>query len=264
MLIVGASLVFVYILGGVFLYVFQEKFIFLDGELPTGFQYAFDADYEEVNLKGEADGSLNALHFKVDNPKGLVLYFHGNQGNLTRWGKVVLDFTKFGYDVIVMDYRGYGKSSGKRSKEILLNDAELFYQYALNNYLEKDITLYGRSLGTGIASWLAGRHSPKSLILETPYYSLASVAQRFYPVYPSKLALRYNFRSYKYLQRADCPIYIFHGTEDEVVPYKSGKRLYKSLSPDQVQMITIEGGRHKDLADFDTFNSALQKVLVGR
>lgn len=261
MLLVGASLLFVYLLGAILLYLFQEKFIFLDGGLPDDYVYQFDTDFEEVFLDGHEGGKLNALHFKSTSPKGVLLYFHGNQGNLTRWGGVAEDFVGLGYDVIVMDYRGYGKSTGNRSMEILLQDAELFYQRALESYNEDQITLYGRSLGTGIASWLAGKHSPKRLILETPYYSLASVAQRFYPIYPSKLALRYNFRSYQYLKTANCPIYIFHGTEDEVVPYKSGKRLYESLPKESAQLITIEGGKHKNLSEFKEFLSGIGRVL---
>ncbi|WP_139135260.1 alpha/beta hydrolase [Roseivirga sp. 4D4] len=261
LLIIGSSLLFVYILGAIFLYALQEKFIFLDGELPADHLYAFDSKHEEINLTTPDGANLNAIHFRADSAKGLILYFHGNRGNLTRWGKVVERFVKLDYDVLVMDYRGYGKSRGERSMELLLKDAELFYSHALSQYPENEITLYGRSLGTGIASWLAGGHNPKRLILETPYYSLASVAQRFYPIYPSNWALRYNFQSFKYLKTAKCSVHIFHGTEDEVVPYKSGKRLHESIPNGQSQLITVEGGQHKNLVDFEAFRSAIQEIL---
>ncbi|MFY0591199.1 alpha/beta hydrolase [Roseivirga sp.] len=261
LLIVGSSLLLVYLIGALLLYKFQERFIFLDGELDESFEFQFESEFEELNLQAPNGGYLNALHFKADSAKGLILYFHGNRGDLTRWGDIVNDYVKLNYDVLVMDYRGFGKSRGERSMKILLEDAELFYQYALKKYNEQEITLYGRSLGTGIASWLAGKHQPKRLILETPYYSLSAVAQRYYPIYPSKLALRYNFQSYKYLKTADCPVYIFHGTEDTVVPYKSAQKLYKSLPPDQVSFFTIEGGEHKNLATFDVFQKSLKEVL---
>jgi len=261
LLIVGSSLLFVYLVGALLLYQFQEKFIFLDGELAEGYVYTFKSDFEELNLPAPNGGRLNAIHFKADAAKGLVLYFHGNRGNLTRWGIIVEDYVALGYDVLVMDYRGYGKSKGTRSMKILLSDAEMFYQHALTLYPEGEITLYGRSLGTGIASWLAGKHQPKRLILETPYYSLASVAQRYYPIYPSKLALRYNFQSSQYLKTATCPVSIFHGTEDTVVPYKSAQRLYDSLPSGQGKFFTIEGGEHKNLAEFDAFRKNLKEVL---
>lgn len=261
MLLIGSSLLFIYILGAVLLYAFQERFIFLDGALPQDHAFEFNTKFREVNLTTADGANLSAVHFAAKSPKGIIVYFHGNKGNLTRWGTIVEDYVKLNYDVLVMDYRGYGKSTGPRSMEKLLNDAELFYQYALTLYPENQVSLYGRSLGTGLASWLAGKHHPKCLILETPYYSLASVAQRFYPIYPSKLALRYNFQSFEYLKSADCPIYIFHGTEDDVVPYKSGKRLHESLPNGRSQLITIEGGEHKNLSSFEAFRIRIEETL---
>lgn len=261
LLIIGSSLLFVYILGAVLLYALQERFIFLDGELPQDHAFEFNSKFREINLT-TADGAyLNAIHFAAKAPKGIIVYFHGNRGDLTRWGVIVEDYVKLNYDVLVMDYRGYGKSVGKRTMEKLLSDAELFYQYALTLYPENEVTVYGRSIGTGLASWLAGKHQPKRLILETPYYSLNTVAQRYYPIYPSKLALRYNFQSFKYLETAECPVYIFHGTADDVVPYESGKRLHESLPKGQSEFITIEGGRHKNLVEFESFNMELKRVL---
>lgn len=261
LLIIGSSLLFIYILGAVLLYAFQERFIFLDGDLPQDHAFVFNSKFREINLTTEDGANLNAIHFAAKSPKGIIIYFHGNRGDLTRWGGIVEDYVKLNYDVLVMDYRGYGKSVGVRSMRNLFNDAELFYQYALTLYPENEVTIYGRSIGTGLASWLAGKHQPKRLILETPYYSLNSIAQRYYPIYPSKLALRYNFQSYKYLETAECPVYIFHGTDDSVVPYESGKRLHESLPKGQSEFITVEGGRHKNLVEFDTFNTELQRVL---
>ncbi len=248
-------------MGFVLLYVSQERFIFLDEELPENHAFESEVPFEEVTLNGQDNGKLNALYFKADSSRGVILYFHGNRGNLTRWGNIVSPMTKYGYDVLVMDYRGFGKSRGRRNQANLLADAELFYQWCTKRYQEDQIVLYGRSLGTGLASYLAGNHNPQQLILETPYYSLAKAAQRFYPIYPSKLALRYNFKSYQYLQNANCPISIFHGTEDSVVPYEQGVELAKSLLPRKVNFVTIEEGEHRNLADFQLFHQELAKIL---
>ena len=261
MVIVGTSLVFVYLVGAVLLYAFQENIIFLDDELPKDYAFDFDTRFEEVDLKTEDGANLNAIHFKADSAKGLILYFHGNQGNLTRWGNIAEEFAALQYDVVVMDYRGYGKSRGPRSMEAMLNDAEEFYQYALKYFREDQITLYGRSLGTGLASWLAGKHRPQRLILETPYYSLAAVARRYYPIYPSQLALRYNFESFKYLKSASCPVFIFHGTEDEVVPYAQGKQLFESLPVGKGKLITIEEGQHKNLSGFESYWNSILSIF---
>jgi len=261
LLIVISSLVFVYLLGFGLLYLVQERFIFLDDELPQDYQFEYDVPFEEFNLEGEKEGRLNALHFTVDQPKGVILYFHGNRGNLTRWGEIVVPFTQFGYDVLVMDYRGFGKSTGKRNQSLLISDAQLFFDWCKERYGREGIVLYGRSLGTGLAAYLAGRFEVDQVILETPYYSLAEAAQRFYPIYPSRLALRYNFKSYKYLETATSPITIIHGTEDSVVPYEQGKALSEHLKGQKVNMVTIEGGEHRNLATFDVFWDKISQAL---
>lgn len=264
MLLILSSLLFVYVLGFVALYFSQEKFIFLDETLPEEYEYSFDQPFRELNFTSDhGDGLLNALLFEVPNPKGIILYFHGNRGNLTRWGHVAADLTKYQYDVLVMDYRGFGKSRGERNQKNLLADASQFYEWARKNYPEEQIVLFGRSLGTGLASFLTGEHAPALVILETPYYSLAEAAQRFYPIYPSRLALRYNFRSFQYLEKADCPIYIFHGTADTVVPYEQGQRLASHLKSKEVKLITIDEGGHRDLADFEQYHRELEKILSG-
>jgi pimeloyl-ACP methyl ester carboxylesterase len=259
--IILLSLLIIYLASGLVIYLFQEKLIFLDGSIPEDYVYKFQYKFEELNLTTGDDSILNALHFKSEKSKGLIIYFHGNAGDLRRWGKVVEFYVDLGYDVLIMDYRGFGKSTGKRTQANLLSDAELFYQYALNDYSEDRITIFGRSLGTGIASYLASKHKPKQLILETPYYDFKSVVQRYSPIFPVGLALRFNFRSHEYLQSAECPIYIFHGTKDEVVPYRLGQKLAESISNNSVQLITVDGGKHKNLIDFEVFREAMRGIL---
>lgn len=260
--IILLSLLFVYLLGFALLYFAQEQFIFLDDDLPDDYTYEFQGRFEEVNLQN-GNAKLNGLHFKADSAKGIIVYFHGNQGNLTRWGAVVQPFVRMGFDVLVMDYRGYGKSTGKRSQKALMEDAALFYKYAHSLFSEDQITLFGRSLGTGLASYLAGRNKPKRLILETPYYSMASVGQKLYPIYPVSLALKFNLKSHQYLETASCPVFIFHGTEDRVVAYKQGVRLHESMPKGQSHLITIEGGRHKNLAEFEGYWEGVSKIFKG-
>ena len=261
MVYVIASLLFVYLLGFVVLISVQERFIFLDDDLPQDHQFDADVPFDELFLEGPEQGRLNALHFKADSTKGLILYFHGNRGNLTRWGPIASQFTQYGYDVLVMDYRGFGKSTGTRNQQNLLADATLFYNWASERYTEQQIVLYGRSLGTGIASYLAQEQQPRLVILETPYYSLAKAAQRFYPIYPSKFALKYNFKSYEYLQKAACQVLIFHGTEDTVVLYEQGKALAESLANEKVEFVTIEGGEHRNLAQYPIYWETIERVL---
>lgn len=251
----------IYVFGGVALYYLQERFIFLDKTLPADYQFEFSTEFKELNFTTDDGASLHALHFTQVNPKGVILYYHGNAGTLHRWGEVVQYHVGLGYDVVVMDYRGYGKSTGKRSQSSMLADAEMFYDYTKEHYSEDQITVYGRSLGTGLATYVASKNSPKRLMLETPYYDLKSLAQRYYPVFPVGLALRFNFKTNVYIQSVNCPIYIFHGTEDEVVPYRHGQRLYKAIPEGKAEFFIIPDGAHKNLIKFAEFRKAVEGVL---
>lgn len=246
---------------GASLYYFQEKIIFRPTTLAQNFTFKFSNQFEELFLKSEDGASINALHFKVDKPKGVILYFHGNMGDLDRWGKITEFFVELNYDVFVMDYRTYGKSTGLLSEQALYNDAEMCYNYVLKQYNESEITLYGRSLGTGMATYLASKNKPKKLILETPYYSLTDVAKRRFSMYPSEKTLRYDFPSYKYIQKVTCPISIFHGTKDKVVPYASGEKLFNCIEQKEKRFFTIENAGHNNLSEFEVYQKQISEIL---
>ncbi|MDA0195029.1 MAG: alpha/beta hydrolase [Bacteroidetes bacterium] len=251
-----------YATGILFLYSAQEAFIFQPEKLEPDYKFEFASEFEEINLKTLDGAVLNALHFKADSAKGLILYFHGNAGNLKRWGEIVQYQVNLGFDVLVMDYREYGKSNGEWSYENFLTDADLFYQYAMERYNESEIIVYGRSLGTGFASWVTSQHRPRMLILESPYTSIVEMGEYFYPLAPAELLIRYNFSSQEYLKSADCPIHIFHGDSDRIIPFELGERLFKSLEAQtEVQITVVEGGGHNDLIEFKKFKGALEKIL---
>jgi len=254
-------LVALYVLLGVSLYMFQEKLLFLPTVLEQDYEFNFSYNFEEITLKTEDNASLNAIHFKAEKSKGVILYFHGNAGDLSRWGKITEFFVAKHYDVLVMDYRTYGKSVGKLSEQAFYNDAELFYNYLKKQYSEEDITLYGRSLGTGLATFLASKHNPKQLILETPYTSIEDVAIHRFPFFPVKLLLKYKFPSNKFITKVKCPITIFHGTEDAIVPYKFGKALSEISPEEQTTFITINYGGHNNLISFEEYQKGIDKVL---
>ncbi|MCK0157891.1 alpha/beta hydrolase [Cellulophaga sp. F20128] len=243
------------------LYFLQEKLIFMPTTLAHDYEYTFSKPFQEFNLFAEDGAQLNGLHFKAERPKGVILYFHGNAGDLSRWGEIASFFVDKQYDVIVMDYRKYGKSTGKLSEKVLYTDAQLFYDYSLQHYEEHEITVYGRSLGTGIATQIASVNKPNKLILETPYYSLVSLAKNRFSFLPIESLLKYKIPSHKFIQQVACAIVIFHGTDDRIVPYSSGKRLYESIPHSKKQMITINGGAHNNLIQFDAYLQNSTKVL---
>lgn len=246
---------------GASLYFFQEKILFLPTTLAQDYQYEFRYPFEELFFKTTDEVSINAIHFKTENPKGVILYFHGNAGDLSRWGIVGEHFVSLNYDVLIMDYRTYGKSTGKLSEQGFYDDAEYCYRYLLDIYPEEDILVYGRSLGTGVATYLASKHQPKQLILETPFYSILDVAKQRFPIFPVTSLLKYRFPSNEYIMDINCPITIFHGTEDTVIPYSSAQKLYKVAPQENIRFITVDQGGHNNLISFERYKEGILSIL---
>ena len=238
---------------------FQEKLIFMPSKLPDDYQYQFLAKFEEMNIEVEKNVSINSLLFKQKQSRGLIFYMHGNAGNLAGWGGVSRDLLPFGYDVFIYDYRGYGKSGGKiSSEEQIYHDAEILLESLKKNYKEEQIILYGRSIGSGVASYLATKHKVKALILETPYYNLTWLAKHYYPFIPT-FFLKYKFANNEYLKNVTSPIFLIHGTDDEVIPYINSTLLAKDFP--QAKFITINGGHHNDLINFQEFREAIFVIM---
>jgi len=250
-----------YIMIGTSLYFIQEKFLFRPTVLSQDYKFNFSHDFEELFFKTDDHAVINALHFKVENPKGVILYFHGNAGDLSRWGIITEYFVEKDYDVLVMDYRTYGKSTGILSEQALYSDAQFCFNYIKNNYSEKDITVYGRSLGTGIATYIASENNFKQLILETPYYNIKDVATHRFPMFPIKYLLNYKLSSNLFIKNVKCPISIIHGTDDNVVPFNSGKKLFEVSIKDKTSFTKVEGGNHNNLIEFESYHDFIKKTL---
>ena len=161
-----------YLLSLVFFYFKQERFFFNPKHLDKDYVFEFTETFEELNIEVEKDIFLNAVLFKADSSKGVIIYFHGNAGAIHDWGKRAHLFLENNYDILFVDYRNYGKSDGSYcSTEELFQDAQKVYDFTKTRYSEDKITVLGFSLGSGIASYVASKNNPKKLILNAPYYS---------------------------------------------------------------------------------------------
>ena len=258
--VIIAAAFYLFITAAMFL--LQEKLIFLPTQLPQDYVYNFERPYDEIFLTTNEGARLNALHFPVANPKGMILYFHGNAGDLSRWGEVTSHFAQFDYDVLVMDYRTYGKSTGTLTEEFLYSDASLFYEKAKEYFPEDQIVVYGRSLGSTFATHVAAENAPKKLILESPFFSLEAIAKKRYWYLPIKTMLKYSFPTSEKITEVKCPVTIFHGTNDGVVPYQNGELLQKTLPEAQCNLVTIPGGSHNDLANFPEYQHGIRDLLL--
>jgi uncharacterized protein len=254
-------LIIFYVMIASSLYFFQEKILFRPTVLAQDYQYNFSYPFEELFLETEDNAVINALHFKARNSKGVILYFHGNAGDLSRWGTITEYFVSLNYDVLVMDYRTYGKSTGTLSEEVLYKDAQMCYNILKQSYDENQITVYGRSLGTAIAANVAASNNPKQLILETPYYSMVDVAKTRFPFMPISYLLNYELPTHQFINHVKCNIHMFHGTNDNVVPFSSGEKLFKVSPQDRTTLTTIKNAGHNNLIDFELYHQQIKILL---
>jgi alpha-beta hydrolase superfamily lysophospholipase len=257
--ILGMGILASYLLSIGILYFTQERFLFPGRRLPPDFVYSFDGRFDEIALP--VDGAtLAAAKFSRPGAKGVVLYLHGNGGTVADVGWAADAFVRRGYDALLVDYRGYGKSSGALSSEAdLLADAEAAYAYLLRDYREEQIVVYGHSLGSGLAVHLAASHTPRLLILESPFVSMQDVVAQQAPYVPAFL-LKYPLRSDRWIGAVRCPVYLFHGTLDDLIPFDSSERL-RALITAPSHMIPVIGAGHSNIPTFAIYQQQLDQIL---
>lgn len=243
-------------------YFVQERIIFVPTLPSDAFTSKIPFELEEFYIDGDQGGNIHSILVKAREPKGLIFYLHGNTGSIKRWQFMAGELADFGFDVFVIDYRGYGQSRGIRSEDLIHSDVARAFDFIREKYQGSPIVIYGRSLGSGFATKLASQREAHALILETPYFNLIDVARRYMPILPIRLLLRYQLRSDKYINQVRFPVHIFHGTKDKVVPYSSALKLYRKASNKAlVEMTTIVGGKHSNLNSFPLFREKLKSAL---
>lgn len=241
-------------------YFLQDRFIFKPEKLSQDFRFRYDVPFKELFFDVAPGVRINGLHFYREQPKGLILYFHGNTRSIKGWARYARDFYRYDYDVVLVDYRGFGKSTGKRSERDILTDLQFVYDQLQLQYPEHHILVYGRSIGSGFAAKIASDNTPRYLILDAPYYNFMTVVDRFLPFLPVRFILRYQLRTDKWIRRVNCHTYILHGTKDRLIPIRHSERL-QQLNPDKITLIRIEGGRHNNLPSFPEYHNFIRDIL---
>ena len=253
-----------YLLISILLYFLQDYFMFKPEKLPKDFQFHYDnQETEEYNVETRDGAIINGLRFKAKNPKGIVFYLKGNSKSIRGWGKFAVDFTRHGYDVLMVDYRGFGKSTGHRTQKAIKRDMQVVYNKIKENASEKYIILYGRSLGSGFATKLASMNNPRMLILDAPYYSLSKVAKRYIPFMPLSLLIKFPMPTYKWMKYVNCPVHIIHGTDDKLIPYSTSVKLSK-IRPNLTTLHTVIGGGHKNLNTFEAYHKMVEEIITSK
>lgn len=254
--------IIIYALLGIAFYYLQDKILLHPTALSRDYKFGFKRKFTELNIPINKTDTVNLLQFMPDTgkPKAVVLYFHGNRANVTRYEKFVNLFLKDNCAVWLMDYPSFGKSSGKFTEEAVNKMGYEIQKLAATQYAADSIIIYGKSLGTGIAAYVASETKNKMLILETPYYSLRDAVGKYMFMYPLDNMMQYDFPTYKYLNGLEESVVIFHGTDDGVIRYSSAEKLKPLLKPNDV-FYTIEGATHNSVNKTDVYKRAIDSLL---
>jgi pimeloyl-ACP methyl ester carboxylesterase len=238
-------------------YGFQERVLFQPTVLPA--DHRFDlGDVEELSI--DVDGAtLSALHLKLAEPNGVVFFLHGNGGSLASWFTNTEPYRAANYDLFMLDYRGYGKSSGRIESEAQLRaDVLAAWKVVAPRYEGKRKVIYGRSLGTALAAGLAAEVQPDLTILVSPYCSMAELMHTHYSYLPTAI-LRYPLATCDAVPRIRGPVMLMHGELDTVIPIGQSEHLL-DLAQD-ARLVRLPAAGHNDIHQFDEYKIELQRAL---
>jgi uncharacterized protein len=202
--------------------------------------------YEDVTLKTIDGVKLSAWYIPADNEQGVLLFCHGNAGNISHRLDSLKIFHSLNLSVLIFDYRGYGKSEGKPTEQGTYLDAEAAWEYLIQDKKKSPdhIILFGRSLGAAVASEIAKRKNPGALIVESAFTSAPDLGQSLYPWLPVRLLSKYHYPTKENLSVLSCPKLIIHSPEDEIIPFEHGQRLYEQASQPK-EFLSIRGGHNE-------------------
>lgn len=242
------------------LYLMQDRIILPATTLPADYRFQFEQPFEEVWIPVQG-ATLHALHFKQPRPRGVVFFLHGNTGNLVTWTTGIDFYRRINYDLFIIDYRGYGKSTGHVESEAQLHaDTRAAYDAMAALYHDTPIVIYGRSLGTALAAPLARDVNPQLLVLVSAFTSLAEPATHEYPWAPEWI-LKYPMRTDAVIGDVKSPILLIHGSDDKLIPIADSERL-KALARSPAELLVVPGAGHNDIHKFPVYLDGLAARLI--
>ncbi|QRN41225.1 MAG: alpha/beta fold hydrolase [Neisseriaceae bacterium] len=238
----------------------QEKLTFHPVVLHQDYIFEFRLPHIEYNIPVDDGIYLNSILFKAHKSKGVILYLHGNTGNISGWASVAKEYLKNNYDVFMVDYRGFGKSVGCiQDEKILYHDMQKVYDFVHSMYPENKIILLGYSIGTGLAAKIASDNHPKALLLLAPYYSLPDVVKSHVP-FILQSWVKFQIPTYQFLEKFSGSVYLFHGKEDTVIYPHSSKKLQTHIKG-KSKVLFLDNQGHNDIESNIEYQKNLKFVL---
>jgi hypothetical protein len=221
-------------------------------------------DYQDVSIE-TADAVTLHGWFVVGRSSQVLLFFHGNAGNISHRLDSIRQLQNLGLSVFIIDYRGYGQSGGKTTERGIYRDADAAWRYLTEDrgISASDIVIFGRSLGASAASWLAAQHQPLALIVESSFTSIPDIAQELYPWLPARWLSRFSHATRDYVRDVHCPVLVAHSRDDEIIPFHHGEAIFASAN--EPRTLLALRGTHNDafLQDEHAYIEGVQTFLTG-
>lgn len=204
-------------------YLRQENLLFFPEPLPSNHRFKLETDVHELSVPVPG-ATLSVLQLRLPAPQGVVFFLHGNAGNLDTWFVNTALYREMNYDLVMLDYRGYGKSTGRIQSEAQLHaDVDAVWAAVANRYQGLPPVVIGRSLGTALAARWASEHQPALTVLVSPYCSMADMAKEHYPLVPHFL-LRYPLNTCEFAAQVKTPLLLIHGEKDDLISPQHSQR----------------------------------------
>jgi len=243
-----ASAAIVYAVVVLLVFVFQQHLVYLPqvARELVATPRAANLDFEEVQLRTEDGETLHGWWVPAQTARGAVLILHGNAGNISHRVEYLTMFNSLGYASLIIDYRGYGRSSGSPTEEGTYRDAEAAWRHLTEarGLKPREIVIMGESLGGGVAAWLAFKHPPRALVLASTFKSVPDLGAQIYPWLPVRWLARIEYNNLDRVRQIAAPLLIAHSRNDDIIPFTHGEALY-AAAHEPKQFLVLSGG-HND------------------
>jgi uncharacterized protein len=242
LIVVLLTLIGAYVASAAVLYLFQARFLYFPERDMVSTPHDARLPFEAIYFKTTDNVELYGWYVPKPNARGVVLFCHGNAGNISHRLEYIQLFDKLGFSTFLFDYRGYGKSEGKPSELGTYFDALGAWTYLVDKRFvsPEEIVVYGESLGGAVGAWLAKERRPAALILASSFTSLPDVAASLYPLFPVRWLARFQYDTRRFLCDVTCPVLVIHSPEDEIIPYAHGCALFEGAK-DPRKFLEIQG-----------------------
>ena len=261
--IVGGLYAFVCI----YLFFMQDRLLFypnLSSRKITATPAKIGLDFEPVTITTSDNVRIKGWFVPAEKAKGVLLFFHGNAGNISHRLDSLAIFHHLGLSTLIIDYRGYGESEGRISEQGTYLDAGASWRYLTETkgIAPEEIVIFGRSLGGAVAANLATRTLPAGLILESVFSSVPDMAAQLYPILPVRLLARYEYDVKKMVQGISCPVLVIHSRDDDIIPFTHGVKVYETAVGTK-EFLEISGGHNEGfLVSGSRYQQGLARFLL--